>query len=127
MHDDPNQRRVLLTTSPERVGRLAKTLPCMLNAEILRLSQEAGQIRYQPPLSPAALFSIRYSCGCVPALRGLCRDLSRIMDLEVRFASNGNSLHTISSEVSLCLFRVTQEIVDERCGNLAVHRRQRYT
>jgi signal transduction histidine kinase len=49
--------------------------------------------------------------GLVPAIRGLCREMSSAHEIAIDFRQAGDSISssTVPDEISLCLYRITQE------------------
>jgi signal transduction histidine kinase len=104
LHDDVNQRLVLLVANLEnleRSGRRSKRELATVSQEAREVSLEVNRLSHQ--LHSSALDLL----GLVPALRGLAQDFSRVHGLPVRFSSD--ELGAISPDVELCLFRVAQE------------------
>jgi signal transduction histidine kinase/ABC-type uncharacterized transport system substrate-binding protein len=104
LHDDVNQRLVLLVAHLENLetsGRRTKRELATATQEAREVSLEVNRLSHQ--LHSSALDLL----GLVPALRGLAQDFSRVHGLPVRFSSD--ELGAISPDVELCLFRVAQE------------------
>ena len=104
LHDDVNQRLVLLVANLEnleRSGWRSKRELATVSQEAREVSLEVNRLSHQ--LHSSALDLL----GLVPALRGLAQDFSRVHGLPVRFSSD--ELGAISPDVELCLFRVAQE------------------
>jgi signal transduction histidine kinase len=109
LHDDLNQRLALLSLAVEQLGRQPPS-----SAEELRrrthelwtsirlISTDIHRIAYQ--LHPSKLDNL----GLVPALRGLCNEISTRQLLRVEFIYR-NVPESLSKDVSLCLFRIVQE------------------
>jgi signal transduction histidine kinase len=105
LHDDLNQRMVLLLSHLERLGPSANgqsTLVADLSREAREISTGISQLSHQ--LHSSALEIL----GLEAALQGLTRDLSLAYGLNIGFSSDGE-LSPASAEVNLCLFRVAQE------------------
>jgi PAS domain S-box-containing protein len=108
LHDDFNQRLALLSIGLER---LAETLPAESTGasqvtDLCRLTHEiASDVhRLSHQLHPAKLEHL----GLVPAVKGLCRELSEQYGAEIHFVHR-NVPNSIPKESALCLFRVAQE------------------
>ena len=118
LHDDVNQelaaQSIALGTLGERLPE--DTKPAVLE-EIARLQARtvelANGIR---DLSHSLHPGVLQHAGLVPALRGYCRRFEKEHGLTVTFEANGE-LATVPPDVSLCLYRVTQEGL----GNVARH------
>jgi len=109
LHDDLSQKLTLLGLE---IGRLALRPPASLEA-VAHLAQElsertgniAGDVhRLSHDLHPARLDII----GLVPALEGLCREVSQQYDRRIEFRHRKME-HPIPSAHALCLFRIVQE------------------
>jgi signal transduction histidine kinase len=105
LHDDLNQRMVLLLSHLEALGPSANgqsSLAVDLSREAREISTGISQLSHQ--LHSSALEIL----GLEAALQGLTRDLSLAYGLNIAFSSDGE-LSPLSAEVNLCLFRVAQE------------------
>jgi signal transduction histidine kinase len=105
LHDDLNQRMVLLLSHLEALGPSANgqsSLAVDLSREAREISTGISQLSHQ--LHSSALEIL----GLEAALQGLTRDLSLAYGLNIAFSSDGE-LSPMSAEVNLCLFRVAQE------------------
>jgi signal transduction histidine kinase len=105
LHDDLNQRMVLLLSHLEALGPSANgqsSLAVDLSREAREISTGISQLSHQ--LHSSALEIL----GLEAALQGLTRDLSLAYGLNIAFYSDGE-LSPVSAEVNLCLFRVAQE------------------
>jgi signal transduction histidine kinase len=96
LHDDVNQKMALLSIPAlrERLAHLLQDANA-ISSDISRVSHE---------LHSSALEFL----GLVPALRRLCRDFSEHHETRVAFTATETTEH-VSSELSLCLFRIAQE------------------
>src|SRR6185295_8921362 len=109
LHDDLSQQLTLLGIE---IGRLALRPPASLAAvaDVAReLSERTGSIagdvhRLSHDLHPARLEII----GLVPAVDGLCREVSQQYDVRVEFRHRAIE-RRVPSTVALCLFRIVQE------------------
>jgi signal transduction histidine kinase len=109
LHDDLSQKLTLLGIE---IGRLAVRPPASLAAvaDVARaLSERTGSIagdvhRLSHDLHPARLDII----GLVPAIDGLCREVSQQYDVRVEFRHRAME-QRIPSAHALCLFRIAQE------------------
>jgi PAS domain S-box-containing protein len=117
LHDDFSQR---LTLQGIGLARLLKQLPeSEVEArpkiqELLKRNQEIAIDMHT--LSHQLHSSKLEHVGLVPALMGLCEELSSKFKIQVEFSERGVSSN-IPKDVALCLFRITQEAV----SNIAKH------
>lgn len=108
LHDDLSQRLGLLSLELDRLGqgpgekanlgariRALKTLANDLSSDLHRLSYE---------LHPSMINHL----GLVAAVRSHCRELSRQQRIEIEFTDH-EVPRDLPEEVSLCLYRITQE------------------
>ena len=108
LHDGLNQRMVQLLAHLERPSA-SDHCTLLSDERVLGLSQEVREISAEISHMSHQLHSSALDIlGVVPALRGLTRDLSLAHELTIHFTSD-EELHNLSSDVALCLFRVTQE------------------
>jgi signal transduction histidine kinase len=109
LHDDVNQKMALLSIELDRLQSDSAFLYPALKERLQHLLREANGIssdisRVSHELHSSALEFL----GLVPALRRLCREFSEHHDQRANFTAS-QIAEPISSELSLCLFRITQE------------------
>jgi PAS domain S-box-containing protein len=105
LHDDVSQKIALLMIG---IDQLANRYPAE-RPEFRKLSEASGEIasdlhNLSHELHPSKLQAL----GLLSALGSLCRDVSQQRNVTVRFA-HGTVPGDIDSDVSLCLYRITQE------------------
>ena len=122
LHDDVSQQMALLEIDLELLGRAVPVSEEDLADEALRRARDVAKSVHDLShrLHPAKLRLI----GLVAALNGLQRELSQA-DLRITF-THDNVPSAISSEVTLCIFRVVQEALQNavkysRARNVSVH------
>ena len=112
LHDDINQRLALLSidlgeighqlldSAPEARSRIQRIAKCMveINRDVYAISHRlhSSQLEY---------------LGIAAAAASFCSELSEQKKVEIDFAHSGLS-QTVSKEISLCLFRVLQEALN---------------
>jgi PAS domain S-box-containing protein len=108
LHDDFNQRLALLAIGLERLGQSLGSEPgtTVQVSDLLHLTQEiASDVhRLSHQLHPAKLQHL----GLLPAIKGLCRELSEQYGAQIDFIHR-NVPNRIAKESALCVFRVAQE------------------
>ena len=109
LHDDINQRLALAATELEHFfGELIGNVPGLaFRAQdiINKINQISGGVHaLSLALHPAKLEHL----GLKAALRGLCRELSQQKNCEIRFSQDQHEI-SVSPDVALCLYRVSQE------------------
>jgi signal transduction histidine kinase len=122
LHDDVSQQMALLEIDLEVLGHAVPITEEDLAADALRRARDVAKSVHDLShrLHPAKLRLI----GLVAALNGLQRELSQA-DLKITF-SHDNVPSGISPEVTLCIFRVVQEALQNaakysRARNVSVH------
>jgi signal transduction histidine kinase len=109
LHDDVNQKMALLSIELDRLQSDSTFLHSTFKERLANLLRGAHEIssdisRVSHELHSSALEFL----GLVPALRRLCRDFSEHHNTRVNFTATELPAQA-SSELSLCLFRITQE------------------
>ncbi|HEU4500842.1 MAG TPA: PAS domain-containing protein [Nitrospira sp.] len=108
LHDDFNQRLALLAIGLQRLGHTfeSETGVAAQVSDLYHMTQEiASDVhRLSHQLHPAKLQHL----GLVPAIKGLCRELSEQYGAEIDFVHR-NVPNPIAQESALCIFRVAQE------------------
>ena len=108
LHDDFNQRLALLSIGLQRIAQTLEpeSTDTVHVSDLCRLTQEiASDVhRLSHQLHPAKLQHL----GLVPAIKGLCRELSEQYGAQIHFFHR-NVPTQIAKESALCLFRVAQE------------------
>ena len=117
LHDDLNQKLAMLAIEAEALEQElppshdgARVRLGRLREGVNTLSDNIRRVAYQ--LHPSMLEHL----GLAVALRSYCREFSRRHDVKVKFLLR-RPAQDASQEVSLCLYRVTQEAL----GNVAKH------
>jgi PAS domain S-box-containing protein len=117
LHDDFSQRLALLGIG---LGQLWKKLPIEEveeRASVLDMLKGTKEMSVDIHSLSHQLHSSKLEhVGLVPALRGLCKDISKKYGIEVHF-SERELPPSIPKDVALCLFRVAQESL----GNTVKH------
>ncbi len=109
LHDDFSQRLAVLAfglqntaeTLPDSPDALKQTLDGFRQS-VCELGDDLHSLSHQ--LHSSTLDTL----GLVAGLRSLCREFGVRQGIEIDFTSEGVP-HTVKPEVSLCLFRITQE------------------
>jgi PAS domain S-box-containing protein len=107
LHDDLSQSIALLSIQLATLRNQPKDLAYVKNqlnqfvSDVERLSVDVHRISHE--LHPS-----RLTLGLETALRGFCRELSAAHPLEIDFEAE-NLPRDLPKDISLCLFRVTQE------------------
>jgi signal transduction histidine kinase len=107
LHDNLSQKLALLCMDIDRLAAGASV--AALAEAVAHLSERAGDIagdvhRLSHDLHPPKLEIL----GLVPAIQSVCRDLSRLSNLQIVFRSATGG-RRVPADVALCLFRISQE------------------
>ena len=123
LHDDFNQRLALLAIGLERLGQTfaAESTALSQVSDLCRLTHNiASDVhRLSHQLHSAKLEHL----GLVPAIKGLCRELSEQYGAHIHFVHR-NVPHTMAKEAALCLFRVVQEALNNTIKHSGVRKSQ---
>ncbi len=117
LHDDLGQRIALLALGFHDIERLIPSASSILEEKLQAVRHEIERIasdihRLSHNLHPSTVTQL----GLVPALRQLCREFSEQTRITVDFVGGG-LLSSMSEEVAVALFRVSQECL----ANIAKH------
>jgi PAS domain S-box-containing protein len=112
LHDDINQRLALLAVGLEQVEQLERSpskLPGEVSTRIHELSESITEIGIDIQAISHRLHSSKLEyLGIVTAARSFCKEFAEQQKVEVFFAHE-DIPHTLPLEISLSLFRVLQE------------------
>jgi PAS domain S-box-containing protein len=109
IHDDISQRLALIALQLDVLGRSLSPSAFELSQKLKILNERALQIGKDIQLMSHRLHSSSLeSLGLVSAAKGLCEELSELQGVEVDFHCE-NVPEDVPNEISLCLFRVLQE------------------
>ena len=121
LHDDFNQRLALLAIGLERLGQTfaGEAAAHAQVSDLCRLTHEiASDVhRLSHQLHSAKLEHL----GLVPAIKGLCRELSEQYGAHIHFVHR-NVPQTMAKEAALCLFRVVQEALNNTIRHSGVRK-----
>jgi signal transduction histidine kinase len=108
IHDDLGQKIALLSLELGQIGQKIKEPELLryhcqnLQNQIEEISTDVHRLAYK--LHPAKLDHV----GLLPAIKGLCTEITDSGKLNVEFRHRG-SFARLSKEVTLCVFRIVQE------------------
>jgi PAS domain S-box-containing protein len=109
LHDDIGQRLALLTIGLERLQENSPDLPAEVRSSMGGLQKQTSQIATDVQALSHELHSSKLEyLGIAAAMKGFCRDFGEQQSLEIDFKSH-DLPSSLSSDISLCLFRVLQE------------------
>ena len=109
LHDDLNQRMALMSIELEHLGQTLHNKNDGISERIqelqrkaLRISKEIHRMSYK--LHPSKLDHL----GLAPALKSFCAELAERRRMQINFRQEGSS-PMLPADITLCLFRVAQE------------------
>ncbi len=109
LHDDINQRLALVAIGLEQVQQHAPDSASELRTRIGAIQNQTTQISNDVQKMSHELHSSRLEyLGLVAAVKGLCKDFGERQKVEIDFKSH-DVPSRLPPEISLCLFRVAQE------------------
>jgi PAS domain S-box-containing protein len=109
LHDDINQRLALLAIELQQLAQSPPPTVGEIGAYIHRLSTQVFEIGNDVQSISHSLHSSKLEyLGIVAAAKSLCKEFSEQQGVVVDFRHEGIP-RTVSSDISLCLFRVLQE------------------
>jgi signal transduction histidine kinase len=123
LHDDFNQRLALLAIGLERLGQtlISDGTAASQVSDLCRLTQGIASDVHR--LSHQLHSTKLEHLGLVPAIKGLCRELSEQYGGQINFVHR-NVPNAITKESALCLFRVAQEALSNIIKHSGVRRGQ---
>ena len=109
LHDDINQRLALLALNLESLKQSLPSSAAKLRQEIIAASKEVVDLGSDVQALSHHLHSSKLELlGLAAAATGFCRELSERQGVQIHFHSE-DVPKDLSPEISLCLFRVLQE------------------
>jgi PAS domain S-box-containing protein len=109
LHDDIGQRLALLTIELEQLRQVSPDLSAQVCSRIAALQQHTTEIASDVQSLSHELHSSRLEyLGIAVAMTTFCKEFSDQQNVEVDFAHD-DVPRTLPQEISLCLFRVLQE------------------
>jgi len=109
LHDDISQRLAMLTIELEQLGQKFFDLPPDLLHRVARLRNLSGDLASDVQSLSHELHSSKLEyLGITTAMRAFCHEFSNQQNVEVVF-DHDDIPRTLPQDISLCLFRVSQE------------------
>ena len=108
LHDDIGQRLALLAVELQQLREHALTMP-RVRSRIGKLQKQVSEVARDTQSLSHELHSAKLQyLGLAAAMRGFCREFGERQKVEVDFKAH-DLPSALSSDISLCLFRVLQE------------------
>ncbi|HEY2646576.1 MAG TPA: PAS domain S-box protein [Candidatus Acidoferrales bacterium] len=112
LHDNTNQRLALLAVGIEQIKSDFPFGMSGLHRRLDEIGKNAVEISKEVQCLSHELYSSKLSyLGLVAAMRGFCSEFSEKMNVKITFDAR-NLPNPVPSDVSLCLFRVLQEALN---------------
>jgi PAS domain S-box-containing protein len=109
LHDDIGQRLALLTVELEQLQQDSPDLPAKVRSRIRALIEQISDVATDVQSLSHELHSSKLEyLGLANAISGFCKEFSDRQNVEVVFAHD-EVPRSLSQDISLCLFRVLQE------------------
>lgn len=124
LHDDLNQQVAIMSIELEQLGRKIpdgrhdlSALVSGLGAKAQEIASEIHRLSYQ--LHPAKLDHL----GLAAAIKSLCDEMAQRREIKIEFRQKGFPAE-LSREVTLCVFRITQESLHNVVRHSGAHEAQ---
>ena len=112
LHDDIGQRLALLTIELDQLQNNANGLPAEVQERLEQLGRQSAEIASDTQSLSHELHSVRLDyLGLTAAVKGFCREFGQRQNMEIDFKSHDVPT-SLPSDISLCLFRVVQEALN---------------
>jgi PAS domain S-box-containing protein len=122
LHDDVNQRIALLIIELERFNYEPRHSPVEFNDHIRQIHQGLSDIGHDIQALSHRLHSSKLEyLGIVVAAKSFCKEFSEQQDVEIDF-DHTEMPQSMPREISLCLFRVLQETLQNAVKHSGVRR-----
>ncbi len=122
LHDDIGQRLALLIIELEQLRQNASDLPVEVRSCIGALQKQTAEIATDVQSMSHELHSSKLEyLGLAVAMRAFCKEFSDQQNVEVVFAQD-KVPSTLPQDISLCLFRVLQEALQNAVKHSGVRR-----
>ena len=109
LHDDICQRLALLSMELEQADRVSHHSPGEVKRNLEEIRTHCSEIAGDVQSLSHQLHSSKLEyLGAAAAIRGFCHEFSRQHEVSIDFTENDVPRH-LPKDISLCLFRVTQE------------------
>ena len=109
LHDDICQRLALLSMELEQTNRSSKGLPIAAKENLEEIRKHCSEIADDVQSLSHELHSSKLDyLGIATAIKGFCNEFSKQHKVNVEFTERNVPKH-LPKDISLCLFRVTQE------------------
>lgn len=120
LHDDIGQRLALLTIDLERLQENSTDLPVEARSSMGELQKRTSQIATDIQSLSHELHSSKLEyLGIAAAMRGFCREFGEHQNVEIDFKVH-DLPSPLSADISLCLFRVLQEALQNSAKHSGV-------
>jgi len=109
IHDDIGQRLALLSVEIQQVKEIIPGSVIELRSRMDELEKQVSEISTDAQTLSHELHSSRLEyLGIVSAMEGFCKEFGEKHKVDIDFVNQGVP-HTVPSEISVCVFRILQE------------------
>ena len=109
LHDDICQRLALLSMELDQMSRSPQQLPTTAKDNLTKIQKHCSEIAVDVQSLSHQLHSSKLDLlGIAAAMKGFCREVSQQHEVEIQFTES-NVPRDLPRDISLCLFRVSQE------------------
>ena len=109
LHDDICQRLALLSMALDQVNRSPQQLPTVAKDNLIAIQKHCAEIAVDVQSLSHQLHSSKLDLlGIASAIKGFCKEVSEQHKVEIQFTES-NVPRNLPRDISLCLFRVSQE------------------
>jgi PAS domain S-box-containing protein len=120
LHDDIAQRIALLAIDIDELQQNLPDSPCEVVTRLEALQNQTSQLATDVQAISHGLHSSKLEyLGIVAAMRAFCREFAEKHQVEIDFQSH-DLLDAVTSETSICLFRVLQEALQNAAKHSGV-------
>jgi len=121
LHDDINQRLALLAIELNQLRNQRKDLPPEVRRRVHELLKQTSEIATDVQTLSHELHSSKLDyLGVVQAMTSWCKEFGERQELEIDFKNH--DVPKVAQEISLCLFRVLQEALNNAAKHSGVKR-----
>jgi signal transduction histidine kinase len=120
LHDDISQRLALLTIELERLRETSPDLPTEARSRLGEIQKQTAELGSDVQSMSHELHSSKLEyLGIATAMRGFCKEFSEQQKVEIDFRHD-DIPSSVPPEVSLCLFRILQEALQNAAKHSGV-------
>lgn len=120
LHDDIGQRLALLAAQISQIPEWARDKESELQSHKLELTKQTMDIAHRLQALSHELHSSKLEyLGMIAAMKSWCTQFGKLQNIQIQFI-NQNVTGSVPPEISLCLFRILQEALQNSCKHSGV-------